>query len=296
MYQNIMIENSLHLYQKNGQLYIQGEKEHHVPIEDINMLLLSNPQMTISAQSLLSLTQNGTAVVFCNNKRMPTAMILPFAANARRLKMIRLQIQQSKPRLKRLWQQIIQQKIRNQGRCLQLAGKNDTITILADKVTSGDSKNIEAVAAAIYFKTLFGKTFSRHEDNVLNGMLNYGYSIIRSAIARYLAMYGLEPCLGLFHHNEMNAFNLADDLIEPFRPLVDLYVIIHKYEASKELSLAVRQKLVQILNGSIRSHDEIHSVHYAIERTVQSLLRCFTGASDKLVLPQLMAWKTHTYE
>ena len=296
MYQNMMIESSAHIYQKNSQLYIRSEEEHHIPIEDINMLLLANPQMNVSAQSLVSLAENGSAVVLCDGKRMPVAMVMPFAANARRLKMIRLQIQQSKPRLKRLWQQIVQQKICNQGKCLQLTGKPDTVTKFAEKVTSGDSKNTEAVAAGIYFKTLFGKTFSRHEDSILNGMLNYGYAVIRSAIARYLAVYGLEPCLGIFHHNEMNAFNLANDLIEPFRPLVDLYTAAHADEAADELTLTVRQGLVQLLSGNIRSQGEVHSVHYAIERMVQSLLRCFTGASQQLVLPELMAWQIHTYE
>lgn len=296
MYQNVIIENGARIYQKNNQLYIQGAEEHHLPIEDINMLMLSQPQMTMSAQSLVSLSENGSAVVLCDAKHMPTAMMVPFAANARRLKMIRCQVSQSKPRLKRIWQQIVKGKIQNQGKCLQLAGKKDTVTFFANKVLSGDAKNVEAVAAAVYFKTLFGENFTRHDDTVINGMLNYGYAIFRSAIARYVALYGLEPCWGIFHHSEANAFNLADDMIEPFRPVVDLYVAMHVHESDVAMTLAMRHELVQLLGCNIILQDEIHSVSYAMERVVQSLIRCFTGASESIVVPEVMAEKIHTYE
>ena len=296
MYQHIIIESSARLYQKNDQLFIESDQVHHIPIEDIATLLLDNRRIAITGYCLETIVKNGAVVILCNEKHLPSAVMLPFAANSRRLKMINLQIGQTKPRKKQLWKQIIQQKIYNQGRCLELCGKENVVKKFIDKVKSGDSANAEGTAASIYFKTLYGEKFIRHSGDILNSILDYGYAVLRSSIARYLALYGFEPSLGLFHHSELNSFNLADDLIEPFRPIVDLYVYRHMGTDEKEMSAAVRRELVQLLSCNIDSGAEIHAVHYAIERTVQSLVRSYSERDSCLLLPKLLPLKIHSYE
>ena len=191
---------------------------------------------------------------------------------------------------------MVQEKIRNQGRCLEFCGKENIVDKLVDKVKSGDTTNVESMAAAAYFPMLFGEDFTRRTPYLVNDILNYGYMILRSAIARYLAIYGFEPSLGLFHHSELNAFNLADDLLEPFRPLVDLYAFRFVESEEEYLTKEMRRGLVQLLNCNIRSGKEVHSVNHAIEREVQGLSRCFEDASAVLLLPELMPLQAHAYE
>lgn len=296
MYQHVIIESGAKVYQKNEQLFIETERVHHLPMEDIATLLLDNRRITITAYCLDTLVRHGAAVILCNEKHMPSAIMLPFAAHSRRLKMIRLQVGQTKPRQKRLWKQIVRQKIYNQGQCLELCGKENVVKKFIDQVKSGDSTNREGSAAAVYFDALFGNAFIRHDSDVLNSILDYGYAVLRSAIARYLALYGLEPSVGLFHHSELNAFNLADDLIEPFRPLVDLYAYGHVGTEEKEMSAAVRRELVQVLSCQVYSGQEVHAVQYAIERTVQSLIRAYAERDACLVLPELLPLQVHAYE
>lgn len=296
MYQHIVVESEAKIYRKNSQLFIETDYAHHVPIEDVATLVLDNRKSTVTTFCLDSLVQNGTVVFICNEKHLPRGILLPFAANSRQLKMVRLQTEQTKPRKKQLWKQIVQQKIRNQGKCLELCHKDNTVERFVDKVKSGDPDNIEAVAAAVYFKTLFGNDFIRHEESLCNGMLDYGYAILRGSMARYLAMYGFEPSLGLFHHSELNNFNLADDMMEPFRPLVDLYAYYHVDGAGKELSPTMRHELVQLVSYDILSGREVHAVHYAMERTVQSLARAFSKREESLLLPELLPLQSHMYE
>ena len=155
---------------------------------------------------------------------------------------------------------------------------------------------MEGTAASLYFKTLYGEDFLRHDSDLINDILNYGYAVIRASIARYLAIYGFEPSLGIFHHSELNAFNLADDLIEPYRPLVDLYAFRHIDSDKEFLTKEMRRDLVQLLNDDIMSGKETHGVNYAIERTVQSLSRCYEEDSEMLLLPELLPLCSHAYE
>lgn len=296
MYQHIMVESGAKVFQKNNRLCIEKDVLHELPAEDIATVVLDNREIIITTYCLEQLSSRGTVVILCNGKHMPESVLLPYGANSRRLKTIHRQISQKKPRLKQLWRQVVQEKIRNQGRCLEFCGKENIVDRLVDKVKSGDTTNVESMAAAAYFPMLFGEDFTRRTPYLVNDILNYGYMILRSAIARYLAIYGFEPSLGLFHHSELNAFNLADDLLEPFRPLVDLYAF-HFVESEEEyLTKEMRRGLVQLLNCNIRSEKEVHSVNHAIEREVQGLSRCFEDASAVLRLPELMPLQAHAYE
>ena len=296
MYQHIMVESGAKVFQKNNRLCIEKGVLHELPAEDIATVVLDNREIIITTYCLEQLSSRGTVVILCNGKHMPESVLLPYGANSRRLKTIRRQISQKKPHLKQLWRQVVQEKIRNQGRCLEFCGKENIVDKLVDKVKSGDTTNVESMAAAAYFPMLFGEDFTRRTPYLVNDILNYGYMILRSAIARYLAIYGFEPSLGLFHHSELNAFNLADDLLEPFRPLVDLYAFRFVESEEEYLTKEMRRELVQLLNCNIRSGKEIHSVNHAIEREVQSLSRCFEDASAVLLLPELMPLQAHAYE
>lgn len=296
MYQHIMVESGAKVFQKDNRLCIEKGVLHELPAEDIATVVLDNREIIITTYCLEQLSSRGTVVILCNGKHMPESVLLPYGANSRRLKTIRRQISQKKPHLKQLWRQVVQEKIRNQGRCLEFCYKENIVDRLADKVKSGDTTNVESTAAAAYFPMLFGEDFTRRTPYLVNDILNYGYTILRSAIARYLAIYGFEPSLGLFHHSELNAFNLADDLLEPFRPLVDLYAFRFVESEEEYLTKEMRRELVQLLNCNIRSGKEIHSVNHAIEREVQSLSRCFEDASAVLLLPELMPLQAHAYE
>lgn len=296
MYQQIMIDSRAKVYQKNNQLCIDNGEINHFPIEDIDTLVIANRESSITTRCLDSLVENGSSVLICGANYMPEGVLLPFGAYSRRLRMIRWQIGQSKPAIKQLWKRIVQQKIINQGRCLALASKNDCVSVLAEKVQSDDKGNMEAVAAARYFKALFGSEFVRHEMDMVNSILDYGYAIIRAAIARYLAAYGFEPCLGIHHRSELNAFNLADDLIEPFRPLVDLYASQQENIESEQLPKAVRQDLVGLLSANIMMGKEKVKVSNAIESVVQGLSRWYQDAEKQIELPVLLPLSLHSYE
>ncbi len=184
-----VISRSAHVSLRQGQLCVSGDPPRHLPMEDIDTLTLEDGGITITQQCLSRLAGNGTAVLICDGRHQPAGVLLPLAAHSRRLARIRLQTSQPKPRIKRLWQQIVRQKIRNQGICLTLSGKEDIVSVLADKVRSGDSTNVEGTAAARYFPALFGEDFARHGCDFLNGFLDYGYAVLRAVIARTIAIY-----------------------------------------------------------------------------------------------------------
>ncbi len=295
MYHNIVLESSAAIYCKQGQLYIETDEKHHFPMEDLNALVIGNQKTTITVRTLGALADNGTAVFVCGQNHQPSGVFIPFGAYSRRLPMINLQFKQSMPRKKRLWQQIVRHKILNQGQCLIIQGIEDDVSQLSAQVKSGDSTNIEGVAARKYFKALYGANFSRGMDNINNAMLNYGYAIIRGCIARYLALYGLEPAVGIFHHSELNNFNLADDLIEVFRPVVDLVVSQSNVEGD-ELNPILKQELVKVLQMDVLVKGMKQPVNYAIELIVQGLIRYYKGEIDELELPILLPTSIHAYE
>ena len=268
-----------------------------IPIEDLDSLILDHSEITISIQSLRALACHGVSVLICNKNHKPIGIYSPFASHSHRLSKISLQINQSKPRIKNLWKQIVQQKIFNQGKCLVSVGKNDNVSVYAQNVRSGDSGNMEGVAAARYFPSLFGKDFIRHQSDFINSFLNYGYAVIRSSISRMIAVSGLEPFLGLFHHNEQNPWNLADDLIEPFRPVVDLLASQYCHiDSEAALEQEHRLKIVSLLASDVLFMGERLPVSFAIEKTVQSLIQCFKDKTKKLSLPVLLPLSLHCYE
>lgn len=297
-FRNIMVESPARIAVRNDQLLVCTDTEHSVAIEDISALLLENRQITITTAALSRLGQCGCAVFTCDERHMPCAVLTPYMQHSRQLSVIRSQLAMSEPQKKRLWQAIVKAKIQNQARCLHMAGqegKGKVLHRMAERVRSGDTENVEATAAQLYFPALFGEGFSRGDDCGFNAGLNYGYAILRGCIARYLAVYGFLPALGVHHRSTLNAFNLADDLIEPFRPVVDLLVYSNINE-DNTLTPPHKRLLFNCLNLDILSGKQHHSVSYAIERTVKSLSHAIMEDGVKLLLPELLDLEQHRYE
>ncbi len=297
-YRNIVISSPAELRVKHSQLVVKTLEEHSFPLEDINAIMLENPKATLNAYLLNELGERGICTFVCNQKHMPTSLILPFKTHYHKVKMLQLQLGVKKPLEKKIWQQIVMQKIQNQGevlRLLDLAQWEEVVSI-ASKVKTGDGDNMEAVAAAKYFKLLFGKAFTRSDESGVNAALNYGYAIVRGHICRTLVMHGLEPELGVFHANNYNTFNLADDFIEVYRPVIDLFVATHMELFEDELTSEGKHGLFQVVNMNVKSGGELHPVHYAIERTVQSYVRTLKSGELDLRLCSILPLVPHTYE
>lgn len=217
----------LSLHNRQLRLEQEGGLEVEVPLEDISVVVLETPQAIITTALLAALAEHAVGVLTCDASHHPNGVLLPYLPHSRQTRVLLRQIALTEPQKKRAWQRIVAQKLTNQA---QILAENrvdgaQLLRRLAGKVRSGDPDNLEGQGARCYFAGLFGQNFTRAGENWINNAMNYGYAIARAALARSLASHGLLPSLGLFHRSEQNAFNLADDLIEPFRPLVDRWVI-----------------------------------------------------------------------
>jgi len=296
-FRNIFIENPARLYVQKGQLVVEQEQRADIPIEDISSLMIESRQVTITSAVMAELAAQGVTVFFCDYKHIPTCQILPLGSYSRQRKMLMKQIGVSKPLQKQLWQKIVKQKIYNQAKCLEILSRpkyNDLYSIAA-RVTSGDANNDEATAAALYFRYLFGDGFRRGDDCIENAALNYGYSILRGSISRNLVIHGLEPCLGLHHHSELNNFNLADDLIEPYRPIVDLFVASSDF-VSDELTPQMKKSLFNITNYLVFQSGKKFRIMSSVGRSAASLASCIGENTSEIELPELIPLELHHYE
>lgn len=297
-FRNIVISNPARLSIKHNQLCIMQEREALIPLEDICSVLLESRQIQISAAALERLAVSGITVFFCDERHLPSAQLVAMNQFSRQHKMLYAQFELPRPTQKQLWKCIVQQKINNQAACLRLSGKAgfEELEEMAQTVRSGDITNVEAQAAACYFPKLFGQGFTRNDLCLQNAALNYGYAILRGAIARNLVMHGLEPCIGLQHHNQFNSYNLADDLIEPFRPLIDLYVSSLPDTDGDELTPAIKRKLFNATNLLMLQNGKKMRVMYAIGRSAASLAKSIANQENTLELPTLIGLEEGRYE
>lgn len=299
-FRNIKIDSHVKLSIKNQQLYIETDILRQIPLEDINCIIIENQTVTVSAYLLQKMADMGITVYVCDEKHLPNAVLLPMVRYSRHFKILKYQIEAGKPLQKRLWQQIVVRKIRNQALCLaylDLDGSEELMK-MCKEVQSGDRTHVEAKAAAFYFKSLYGLGFSRGNDHVINSALNYGYAIVRGLIARSIVCYGLEPSIGVFHHSELNNFNLADDMIEPFRPLVDLYVSQNYDVAEIDSDLTPERKrdIFGIINYDMDVKGEKRIISNCIDMLVASYSSALQGKRSDLELPELMQLQVHSYE
>lgn len=297
-YRNIFLANPARLSVQREQLVIEQAEKFTVPLEDISALLIESQQVQLTVHAAAALAERGVTVLFCDEKHLPCAQLLPINQYCRQRKMLMAQCSMGKPLKKQLWQQIVVQKIRNQARCLRFCGREgwEELHRLSDHVLSDDSDNREAVAAALYFPALFGEGFSRGDDDPRNAALNYGYAILRGSIARNLVVHGLEPCVGLHHRSELNNFNLADDLIEPFRPVVDLYVAQNFSEEDEVLTPKQKAGLFNLTNYLVRQAGRNYRVMLSVGRSCAALANSIAQQELLLELPELLPLELHQYE
>ena len=290
----LLIENKSSIISKNLQLVIKSEtREGTVPIEEIGFIILDHPEIYISMPAMNLLIENNSAVIICNRNHLPNGQFLNLNSHHIQQEIFKNQIEASLPLKKQLWQQTIIEKITNQGILLQkITGQKNTLDFLASKVLSGDSSNMEGVAASQYWKSFFETTdiaFKRERfGDYPNNFLNYGYAILRAATARALSGSGLLNTLGIHHKSKYNAFALEDDIMEPFRPLVDekVFEIIKQYE-EQDLNTKIKTDLLQILTRTVYFEDEKSPLMVALQKTASSLQQCYTGERKKIKYPKL---------
>ena len=274
---------------------IKQESTRTIPIEDIGVMVLDNKRITITQGVLAALLDNTVAVIICDNKRMPTGMLLPLSGNTLYQERFRNQVEAAVPLRKQLWQQTVKAKIENQAFCLQ---KNTSksfapLHVLARSVRSDDADNNEAQAAAYYWKNIFPNLpdFTRDKDGIPpNNLLNYGYAILRAVIARALVGSGLLPVYGIHHHNRYNAYCLADDIMEPYRPFVDDLVIktTNKKEIPAELTTELKQEMLMIPILDVLIGGKRSPLMIAAGQTTASLAKCYNGESRNITYPSFV--------
>ena len=293
--------NPAYLSLKNSQLVVKipntegDDTIRTIPIEDIGFVILDNPQITITHGTLGALVENNTAVVTCDSRHMPAGLLLPTEGNTTQSERYRNQIESSLPLRKQIWQQTIQAKIRNQAAALEKRRGKEFGNMLAwaDDVRSGDSENLEARAAVFYWDNLFAveiDKFRRDPDGDMpNSMLNYGYAILRAIIARALVGSGLLPTLGVHHRNRYNAYCLADDIMEPYRPYVDLMVcyILDDIGMPKEMNRDIKARLLTIPTIDVMIDGKRSPLMIAASQTTASLARCYAGEIRKVSYPEM---------
>lgn len=296
-YINIYVSKDARVYVKNKQLFLENnDNRADYPLEDMNSIMIENLGTTISTYTLSKFAEYGILCFICNQNHLPSGVVLPFCEHYQTFSNFKNQIEAPKPLQKQLWKTIIENKIGNQNEVLNICGGADSLKQLKETVLSGDSSNNEAKASLLYFKELFGKEFIRRDDSIaVNGFLNYGYSIIRGFVARSIVVHGLQPFLGINHSNQFNQFNLADDLIEVFRPVVDLYVKIYLSD-EKEINTNIKGQLFNIININVMVDGQIQSLSYAIELFVQSFQKSLKENKNCLKEINIIGLEMHQYE
>lgn len=278
----------------NAKMGIKHEPTTTIPIEDIGILLLDHPQITLTHGVMNAMLENNVAIITCNNRHLPTGLTLPLDGNTLQSERFRDQINASLPLKKQLWQQTVAQKIRNQAAVLKQMCNTEVGNMLAwsQKVRSGDADNLEGRAAAYYWSCMFpnlpGWTRGQ-EGDWPNALFNYGYAILRAMVARALVSSGMLPTLGIHHHNRYNAYCLADDIMEPYRPYVDQLVLqmLPRYTNAQEISKEMKADLLQLPVADVVIGGQRSPMMVAISQTTASLYKCFSGEMRKIAYPEI---------
>lgn len=291
--QTLMLTSAVSLSLKDNQMVItfkdnKDSVTRH--IEDIGFVIVDNPNVSITIPLLNELADNNVAVVFCDRRQMPKSMLMTLDGNSTQQETYRFQIEASLPTKKNIWKQLVEGKIKNQALLLNKVGRNgNELKQYYSNVKSGDTDNREGAAAREYWNRLFDSQFiRRREGEPPNNLLNYGYTILRSAVARALIGSGLYPAFGVFHKNRYNAFPLADDVMEPYRPFVD-EIVYHLYfdGATNELDNNSKSALLRLLFADVKIGKVTRPLENALSMTTSSLMIMLKGDNDKLVLPSL---------
>ena len=287
----LVFSNPMTLSLKNCQLVLaykdDPDNKVTIPIEDIGVVIIEHQQVSITIPLMNALVEGNVQVVMCNNRGMPSAMLQSFEGNNLQGENLRNQMGAGEVLKKQLWKQIVEAKIRNQAALLNKVGQEgDRLKQYYQNVKSGDADNREGIAARIYFSELFGESFVRDRTVPgINALLNYGYAILRAATARALVSSGLLPAIGIFHHNRSNAFPLADDVMEPYRPYVDEIVYDMAMQAKLDLTKEVKAELINVLYADTQFSRVTRPLSVGLTLTTASLSKCFAKEQTKLSLP-----------
>lgn len=297
----LCFSNPAYLSMKNRQLVArieqvgdQPERTATVPIEDIGVVLLDCQQITITHGLLSALIDNNASVITCNDRHMPVGLLLPLEGHTVQSERFQDQLNASLPLRKQLWQQTVQQKILNQAALLRQLHHIETGNMQqwAAEVRSGDSTNLEGRAATFYWSQLLPSVagFTRGRDGIYpNNLFNYAYAILRAVIARAMVCSGLLPTLGIHHHNRYNAYCLADDIMEPYRPYVDQLVVhtMQQFPDTPELTTDLKRSLLTVPTLEVHIGGQRSPLMVAASQTTASLARCFAGESRRLTYPEM---------
>lgn len=292
--QTLLFSTPVSLSLKYNQIVIKLKDIDEVitrPIEDVGFVIIENQMVHITMPLLNALANNNVSVIFCDDKCMPNSMLMSLESNSIQQEIYKIQFNVTQPTKKRIWKEIIENKIRNQATLLEKLGLDGNILKpYYMNVLSGDSDNREGAAAKVYWRQMFGKQFVRsREGGYPNPMLNYGYTILRAAVARSLLGSGLFPLLGIFHRNRYNAFPLADDVMEPYRPFVDFAVKqIYDFSSDEILDKNVKQVLVKVLFSDVKIKGQMRPLQVALSMTTASLVRAFKDKKESVVFPSFV--------
>lgn len=288
----LYIGNPAYLKLKDNQLQVTDpetkELKGSVPVEDLGFLVLDHYQITLSHQLIIFLQGKNVAIVSCDAHHLPHGLMLPMSGHVEHSERLKHQLNVSEPLRKQLWKQTVEAKISQQMLLLKKLKKHyEPMVDYLNNVKSGDSTNMEGIAAQHYWKYLFDDFSREREGEAPNNFLNFGYAILRSAMARALVSSGLHPTLGIFHRNKYNAYCLADDIMEPYRPYVDelVYKLMLLPTRPQELSREVKAELLKIMTCDVMMMGKIRPLMVSVSSTTASLYKCFTGEERVLKYP-----------
>jgi CRISPR-associated protein Cas1 len=296
-YKQIYIRKSHKLSLKNNSLCIlknaNDVEEIFIPLEDISTILIENPFTVITARLLTECSKYGITTYLCNEEYLPNTQILPLNEYYNQLAVYNMQISINKNLKTKIWQKIVKSKIKNQKIVLSFTSNiEDAIKMLEEyekKVKLNDIDNREGIASKVYFQSIFGQEFIRFAVNNVSNALNYGYTILNNSIVRTLILHGFNTYIGIWHQSDKNAFNLASDFIEPFRPIVDYFCYWNENFLDFPLSPSNKKKLISLLNTKISINNKICSIDYAIDEVIKSFLKVLeTNEIEQLLLPEII--------
>lgn len=299
-YRCIYVRKADKINLKDNNLAVSNDgREVLVPLEDIALILIEDQRSAITVKLIASLSSYYIGLIICNEKYMPTSITLPLYMHYKQLKVFYMQLETKKPFNSQLWYKLVKQKIENQRKVITMTTKDDyTILKLTEcekDLKSNDKTNREGLAAKFFFSGLYGNAFNRNQnaDDEINAALNYGYTILMANMSRLLAMYGFNTIIGIHHCSKTNNFNLSCDLMEPFRPIVDLIVYQNLKKLSYPLTKEIKKELLEILVKPIRINNKTYRIQHAMEEMILSYIKALENEnSNFLLLPTIVSEDT----
>lgn len=291
-YRQVVIKKSDKIHFGDNQLIIEKEgMDTKIPIEDVNFVLLEDSTTIITARLLAEFGKNSISLIVCDEKYNPTSILYPYNYHFKQLEVFNNQLQLTEAVKGVLWQNIVKKKIENSIKVIEMTTKDETLLLklneFLNEVKENDETNREGLTAKMYFRSIFGSNFIRFYDDKINAALNYGYTIIATAIIRNLAAFGLNTYLGIHHNSKINNFNLAYDFLEPYRCLVDKYVYDNAEKLTYPLSFSTRKDLVNLLNKEVIHQSKKFTVEYSIGLIIKSYIKSFSTGEITLDLPTI---------